>query len=382
MIQRQLQISMGNYALVAEETYANGASYLSIGAARFYQELALQAFLDTCIPVTLLDPALYSSIRAEEANGGTRLDFEGGTQAERWIASDISNYQASKGYAFFDNNDVLQELSYTIRYLSGPYSVLHTITLTYEATAKDILTPDPEQCTKVDDIKLPLLLEKASLYLLAIDNITAETTQNLESDAGAMRWELTSRIDTYGRLDTQMALVQKSIVITDLPSGKEDLYWSREMYADGLYTSRAQNGEHNVSTSVSPSDIRNSCNTLFLQGVLATDEISSISLTEQNGIYTLSLVPTAAFGDNLCEMACSILFDTPDLLKQLATDESVNRLEAYLSIDKYTGLPVAAGYTYQVTHMVGILSYELFCSAEQTFSIPSATAYDTILTAK
>jgi len=381
MILRHQKISMGDYALVTGETYTNGASFLSIGTSRFCQELSLQDFLDTCIPANLLDPTLYSSIRAEKVNGGTRLYFADGTRAENWIIDDISNYQASEGYVHFDQNDTLQESAYTIRYLHGPYSVLYTVTVTYEVTAKDIITPDPEQYTKIDDVKLPVLLEKASLYLLSLDNITAKNTQILESDAGAMRWELTSQVDTFGSLDNQMALVQKSIVTTDLPSGKEDRFWSKELFLDGVYSLNSQNGEHSTSTTISPSDIRNSCNTLFLQGALTTEDISSISLSEQNGVYTLFLVPTGAFGDGLCEMACSILFDTPDLLKQLATGESVNCLEAYLSIDKYTGLPVAAGYTYQVTHMVDILSYKLFCSTEQTFSVPSTTAYDQILDA-
>lgn len=376
-------ISIADLRLHTSEVFSDGICYLSVGSSGFYAETTAEAYLEGCTPAVLLDPSLYTRSSAQETADGTVLSFSNGTSAEAWFPSKDALYQGSEGFVVFDKNDSLRSASYKIQYLSGSYNVLYTVSVTYGDAPTNIAKPsDPEAYQEISDLQIPVLLEKFSMQLFSADYVTAQTERTLKSDAGAILWKLRSDVNMHGSVEEQMALINKTITTTDYSSSKEDKHWSQELFLEGKYTISSQTGDSISSDAVSALDIRDSCQALLIQGVLTAGDISGGTITEKDGIYTITLVPTQEFGDLLCRMACQILFDAPDLLKQLATDEVVNRLEAYISVDQYTGLPVAAGYTYQVTHMVDdILSYELFCKTQQEFSVPSATAYNTILAA-
>ncbi len=372
------KISMGNYAFNASEFYYNGVCYLNVNSTGFYQAIPAETYLLSCIPRVVLDPSLYTEALTEETEDGVLLRFIKGTNAEDWILPNISDFAFSEGSAFFDKTDTLQSVSYTIRYLNGPYPVQYTVTVDYEITSTNWDLPTFEDYRQISDLQVPILLEKATLQLLALENITAHSKQTMNSEAGSILWEFRSDVDVYGKAKEQAALIKQTILTSDYANNKEDLYWSQELYLDGQYHMTAQKGEDIFSDTIPPQQIRDNCSALLLQGLLSAQDITGGAIAESDGLYTITLNPTAVFGDQLCRNACEVLFDYPELLKQLATSERVDKLEAYITVDKYTGLIAAAGYDYQVTHSVDIVSYKLICQTEQTFTLPSSTAYSTI----
>lgn len=382
MILLDRKVSMGNYAFDASEFYTNGTCYLTVDSAGFYQAIPAETYLLSCIPRVLLDPSLYLKASAEETEDGVLLRFMNGTKAEDWILPQISGFEVSEGTALFDKNDALQSVSYTIRYLNGPYPVQYTVTVGYEITSTELDMPAFEDHKQISDLQIPMRLERATLQLLALENITAQSKQTMNSEAGSILWELHSNVDVYGKAEEQAALIRQTILTTDYAANKEDLHWSQELYLDGNYHMATQKGDDIFSDTIPPQQIRDTCSTLLLQGLLSAQDISGGTITESEGRYKITLDPTEAFGDQLCRTACEVLFDYPELLKQLATSERIDKLDAYITVDKYTGLIEAAGYDYQVTHAVDILSYKLTCHTEQTFSLPSTTAYNTILDAQ
>ena len=69
-------------------------------------------------------------------------------------------------------------------------------------------------------------------------------------------------------------------------------------------------------------------------------------MEDLGSLYYMEITFNEDFGNAIQNAACATLWQDPGFLNAYASAYTTDEVTGYMSIDKYTGLPVASGYTY------------------------------------
>ena len=100
--------------------------------------------------------------------------------------------------------------------------------------------------------------------------------------------------------------------------------------------------------------------------------------TDMNGILLAEFTCTDDLGELLCKEICSDLFGDSQLLNDHASAYRNEVLDFYVSADKYTGLPIAAGFLYQGIHTIDGQEFTLSQQIDCSFDLAGLEVYEEI----
>lgn len=362
------------------ETWAGGNLYAQLDDLyKITSEMDAQTAADRYAPVVLLDAALYSTITTEELEGGsTRILFADPTAAEAWAMPEIGELTEASGSALVNETGALTEMNYSLTFAYGPTTVRMEVCSKPMDTVKEVSAPEDTSAYITTEVPDALnLYARATNQLPLADQSAIQTSDMIVSAAAAMVLTESSDIYTHGTGKDTIMKLESDIGITSYYENIEEEITYEIIYKDGKMT-QTQNGGLPSTSSATWEDVSELLPSTMLADSISPDYWQSITATQFGSLYLMEYTFTEDFGNSTHNELCDELFGDPSLLYNMASEYTNDKLEGYLSIDLYTGLPVAMGVLYEGTHTIEGEKCLLSSQSDITIEAPALGAYKEI----
>lgn len=375
--------TVDGYVLSSQEYYEAGQVWMLFENLPFTSEMDAESYLDRFLPALLPDASLYGSVTAEATAGGYNLTFSEPTAAESWLTGEQAELHSAQGTAVLDSEGHLVRTGYIASYTFGStrydvdYSVAVSIPETLELS--NTLPASGEEYVTLSFIDAPLVLSQATYDIMASTNLTCTTVDTMVTQAGGAVFSQQEYLDLYGTGADTMTNYKLSINLQDY-TGVVDEYELVENTQKKILkiTENDGNPASRLLSEAQVNNLRTDYVNTILDFVWEPADLTGATIEDLGSVYLLELTGNDALGEVYEGAACKSFWTDENFLRNLASDYRTDTLSAYLSIDKYSGLPVAFGFTYEGIHTIQGGEYLLSDQWDQTFFLGSNTAYEAI----
>ena len=363
-----------------KEIWYQGNVYAELdNTYRYCGSVDAEAAADRYAPVVLLNAELYGSVTSETTGSSTLITFAEPTAAESWAMPEEGQLVEASGTATVSADGALKEMTYTVTYIYG------TTEITLEVQSKPLDTPrnvaapaNPdtyEVISCVDALRMSLAVPA---MLAQADDITLSSLESLFCQAAGVVRNQSTVINQSGRREATKAKIETGVYFMNYGTGESQKLDQEETFLNGKLTTVVNNGLPSTSSGISWEDIRSYTAEQMLYGMLDWDYWQDVTATDMGSVYFLEYTLNDNFGNTMQNGICNMLWSDPSFLYSLASKYENAELNGYLSVDKYTGLPVAAGFYYKGIHTIDGQDYELSLQFDQSIEAPSLGAYKEI----
>ena len=353
------------------EIFADGTMYVTMDSTdQFRGEVTAEEYAQRFAPAVLLDAALYGDVTQE----GSVLAFSAPTAAESWAMPEGAELVDASGTALLSDSGELQKTTYSLTYTYGPARITLDVEVypTIEPVTVDV--PDSADAyTLLEYADAPRLSAAAFCYLREAQNIQTSSLESTLSQAGGFILNQSTTLNEYGTGADYLAKVETNVFIMDSSTSQQ--YEQEELFRDGKYTVTQDDGEPQELTNVSSSLMEDYCGDLLSDGFISYQYWQEATAWDLGSLYLLELTFTQDWGDSMQDEICSTYFGSASLLNDLAESYVTNETSGYLAIDKYTGLPTAAGFYYEGAHTIDGEEYLLRRQMDYSMEAPALGAY-------
>lgn len=365
----------------SEEYYDGTKCYLIMNGQPFSGELTREEYLARFVPAILLDSSLYSSVSAKDDTSGTVLTFQDPTAAETWAMPEYGALVKASGKAVLNGEGTVTSTTYSIEYTLGAIVVEMDVTADIKVleamSLTNTLTPAEEEYIPLSYIDTPLLMLQALHNIQQSESVTFASTETIISAAAAVYLSNGITYDIYGTGEDLLANIEKNVTLADLSTGKSQSSSGTENFQKGKYTF-SSDGSDPVSQNVNASVVEAICRDALINSLKSPELIASAEISDLGSVYYLEMTGSEAMAEELYREASVALFSDEDLLDDYAEAYEVVSMDLYLSIDKFTELPVAYGYYYEGMHTIEGQECQFSYQGDYSYFLSSNTSYETI----
>ena len=363
-----------------DEIWHQGTVYADMeGAYRFSGPVDEEAAAFRYTPVALLNLDLYGSVTAETGDAGTVITFAEPTAAETWAVPEEAELVEATGTAKLSADGKLEQMTYTVSYIYGTTEYTEEYTSTPKATAETVTVPaDTDAYTAISYVDALDQYMEVAMMLMQADSITSSSLESLTSQAAALVRNQSEQIYMAGRKDDTVAKFETGLYVMDYSTMESDEYDIEETYQNGRLTTVENDGLPSTASGYDWEDIRVYAIEGALYGMIDMDYWTDVTATDMGSVLFMEYKLNDNFGNTIQNGVCDMLWDDSSFLMNLSSDYRNGELNGYLSLDKYTGLPVAAGFYYEGYHTIEGYEYALSVQYDQSFELPSKGAYQEI----
>lgn len=330
------------------------------------------------IPVVLLDAALYGELTCENTGADTKLLFAEPTAAESWALPEEAVLSDAHGAVTLDANGAITQMEYTVSYTFGPSEVKLEVISKPRGESDEVTAPaKAASYTALSDIDAVCLSQRAIGLLMQATTTTIITQVNVASQAAAYMENSTVQLDLHGRQEDTQAKVATNVTVMSNAADTET-YKQVGEFVDGRYTVTTNDGLPSTTPGVDWKAMREYAGSVLLSNSIAMDYWSDATVTDLGSVYLLEISPNEMFGNTIQNYICQSLWEDPSFLMNMASNYETQTTNAYLSIDKFTGLPTAGGYAYTGVHTIEGQDYLLMTQYDRSIEAPSQGAYQEI----
>lgn len=328
-------------------------------------------------PVVLLDAGLYGSVTSEATAAGTTITFENPSAPELWAIPEDGELMEANGSVLIDANGKIEMMRYTITYIHGTTEITRTVESKPLNEPETVPEFSPDTYSPIDHIDALRLFITAPPMMFQADSITVNSLESMMTQAaGVMRNQ--SHVTTMsGRREDTKAKVEIGVYFMDYSTSESQEYDLEQIYNSGKLTTVENDGLPSTQ-AFSWEDIRTYAAQQMIYGFASIDFWQDVTATDLGSVVLLEYQLNDNFGNTIQNSICSMLWNDSSFLMKLASKYENKELNGYLSIDKYTGLPVAAGYYYEGSHTIDGQEYLLSLQYDQSIELPSIGAYQEI----
>lgn len=368
----------GDYEIEIQETYADGKVYAQINHDCFSQEMTAEDFQARYTPLQVFDPAIYGAAEVTGEETETTLLFSLPSAVESWLAPGADVVDAT-GTVKLDAAGALTQCVYTAEYTYGGNHFNYSLEVNYGAPAVEPAAPeDPDSYALLESIDPILMMEQTYGYLLQSKQLSSNSLESTFTQAAGFLSNVQANIYTHGEGFQHMIKVEQSVYQMDYTSNQDFKLEFEETFRNGKYHSITDDGEPVLNSTVTR-DVM----VTYYQGMLVEDlpelaNIASAKTTHLGSLYLAECTLTEEYADLLRGTICTDIFGNPSLLDDLASAYQTNKAEFYLSVDCYTGLPVAMGIQFECAHTIDGQKYLLTYQVDNSFDLGSLEAYKAI----
>lgn len=360
-----------------KELWYQGVAYAELDSTYRYQGPVAQETLSSrYTPVVLLNAELYGSVTSETTADGTTVTFAEATALESWVAPEEAELVEASGTALISPEGVMQEMRYTVTYIYGNAMITKEVTSKPMETPKTVTAPaNPDTYESISYVDALRTTISAPAMLFQSDSITASSLESMFCQAAGFMRNQSNTVNVHGRKDETIAKIEIGIFVRDYGTGESQELDQEEIFRDGKLTTVTNDGLPSTQNGVAWEEIRDYASEMLLYGLVAMDFWQDITMTDMGSVLLLEYTLNDNFGNTLQNSICQMLWNDPSFLIALADDYRNEELTGYLSLDKYNGLPVAAGYYYKGIHTIEGQEYELTLQLDQSYEAPAKGAY-------
>lgn len=359
------------------EIWNQGTVYAQLeDGYRFSGALDPQAAVNRYIPIGLFTTALYGSIVAETSAEGTVITFSEPTGAESWAMPEEGELLEASGTAVVNADGALKEMEYALTYRNGPAEITVEVTSSPWDIPRTVTAPaDPENYVPIDYVDALRISTVVPAMLFQTDSLSFTGMQSIFCQAAGVMQNQSTQVQLHGRREDTQAKIDTDIFFMDYSTGQSEEYALEETFRDGKLTSVVNGGLPTTNSGVSWEDVRTFASETVVQGILEMDFWENVTASDMGSVYLLEYQLNDNFGNTMQNDICEMLWEDPSFLYNLASEYKNVEVNGYLSVDKYTGIPVAAGYYYEGIHTIDGVDYTMTMQYDQSMEAPAKGAY-------
>ena len=363
-----------------EEIWHQGTVYANLeDTYRFSGPVDAEDIAFRYTPVVLLNAELYGSMTAENGDGGTVITFTQPTAAESWAMPADAELVDATGTATVSAEGKLEQMTYSVSYIYGTVEYTVEYTSVPRDTADTVAVPaDTDAYTAIDYVDALNRYMEVSMMLLQADSMISSSVESLTSEAAGFMRNQSNQTYLHGRKEDTVAKFDISVYAMDYTTMESDEYELEETYGDGKLTTVENGGLPSTESGYAWEDIRSYAAQSVLDTLTDMDYWENVTATDLGSILLIEYDFNENFGNTLQNSVCEMLWGDAGFLLELASDYRNGELNGYLSVDKYTGLPVAAGFYYEGVHTVDGYDYTMSVQYDQSIEAPAKGAYQEI----
>lgn len=375
--------TLGEYVLDSQEYFTGGQVWMLFDNLPFTAEMETENYLRRFAPAAALELSLYGDVTLEPTASGYTIRFANPTAGESWTVPEDAELTSASGTAWLDADGNLTKSSYTAsyRYGSTAYEEEYTISLSYpeSLSLSNTLPAGEEEYVSLEFIDAPMMLQRSYYDLLSTNSISYTSNDTVVTQAGGAAFIQQESLDLMGTGVDTMFKYTLDISLQNA-QGVVDAYSLEETLKKKIYKI-SENDAEPMATMLKDyqiDDIREENLSMTHDFLWMPKDITGASIEDLGSVYLLTLTGSESLGDLYEDTAVSMFWQDGAFLRDLAEDYRTDLLEAYLSIDKYTFLPVAFGFEFTGVHTIEGQEYTLTDQWNQTLFLGSNTAYEAI----
>ncbi len=371
------ETDLDGYVTTYDELFRDGTLYTTMdGSLYFKGDMTADEYISRFAPVVLLDAALYGDITAN----GDVLTFSAPTAGESWIVPEYGTLVDAAGTAKLNADGSIGSYTYSVTYSIGGAEIHYDIETDISLSAGEIATVDESIAyVELEFADAPRYMEQAAGYLLqpaGVHSVSASMTESVITQAGGAVRNQSTVINSWGTGKDYMGAVDISVYL--MSAGGSDSYEQEERFVDKTYTVSIDGGEPQTQSGVSASAFQSYCVESVSSAFPSAEFLSGCTATDLGSIYFLELTFNEDLAAALKGGAVSVFWGDPDYLDEVTDEYRTQEMTGYLSIDKNTGLPLAAGYYFEGYHTLDGTEFMLSLQQDQSFDLVSEDAYEAI----
>lgn len=372
--------SFNSSDLSFQEYFTGGTVYSQHSGESFRSEISQEDYLDQQLPVILLDSSLYGSTGVtENADGAKEYTFSQASAGESWAVPQGIEAEIADGHATVGSSGELESMGYHVAFVVGNIRYEYEISTDYTYGAQDLsgkAPADPDSCITIGSNLIPRLASHAVFDLARTDVLTATLQRESYSQAAGVYF--VEQHTMHGYFADSYALAksdyQNRVQYYD---GSEYPYAFQEYFEDGKY-SYTEDGE-TTTQRLSNSQILTYCRDFAATHLVSMgDWLSGATMKDLGNVYYLQFTATDRYSENFRAAVSQLLFSDENYLEQFSSAYRTDELDIYLTVDKFTGLPVAAGFSFTGVHTIDGVQYQLVDDVNCTMILSSADTYESI----
>ncbi len=361
------------------ETYSDGTLYIELkDQVQFSAPLAAEDLANRYVPVVLLDISLYEDVTVTEEGDTATISFAAPTAAEVWAMPADAELVEASGTATVTGGK-LTAMAYTVTYDYGSVSVTWTTESKPRAQAEAVTLPPEAARYMYTPLQSPdalwLFLQAENLKDQAISGTLSGVSSMFSQAAGVVRNQVQT-VDFYDTEKDMMGKFVTDVYLMDYANNADDTYTLEENYQNGRYVYTENDGvPTTINNQISKQQIRDYYRQNLLSNALKPEYWTDVTVEDLGSLYYMEFTLNEDFGNMEQSIICATLFQNPGLLNSLASAYTTDEVIGYMSVDKFTGMPVAVGFSYQGTHTIEGDPYVLTCQNDISYTLPSLGAY-------
>ena len=373
-------IKIGTNETNYTEFYTAGNAYCQNGVDIYACKMTSEEFMGRHIPAVLLEPALYENITEEVSESRTLIRFSNATALEGWAADKDAVLLSATGTATLNPEGTLLQSTYLAEYQLG--EITYTLKVTSKVSSPDDLDLSKSFPAKLKGYPKLAVLDAPRLLIEAIGNIrtasaiTCSNKELLNCAAAVVSRSQQILVNTYGSGDDFIARTEYSGKIVSQTAGTTDMEQT-EMFLNGKKTVSINQSEPIDEPGYTAQQMRCYCESSVLSALFPLAYLKDVQLSEDENTYTLHFTGTDALANALCASIYENL--QTGNLDSFAESYETDTISGYLTLDRFTGLPVKAGLSLARAHSIGGIYYKLIYKLDSDITLASETAYDTIM---
>ena len=371
-------VDQDGYLTVYYEQFQDNTLFVTLDSQYYFQgEMSADAFTARLTPIVMLDATLYEDISVENE----KILFTNASAGETWIVPEHATLVNAKGSMLLDDDGKASSAEYDVTYSMGGIEIRYVISVIYysadNAAVEEIKNPDTY--TTLEYVDAPRITQTACGYLMQAYDAHALTTniaESVYSQAGSVIRNQVTTINSWGSGKDYTAEVDLSIFMMTVNG--EDSYEQNERFENGVYSMSQNGGDHIKNTSVKSDAFQNYVVQSLLANLPDDKYLTNATAEDLGTLIYLDLTYSDDLPNGICQSICEQFWGDSDFLNNLASSYETETMEFYFSVDKFTGLPTAIGYSYAGNHTIEGFSYPLTKQLDQSFDLCSVDAYKTL----
>ncbi len=362
-------MTIGKKQTVITEVFAENTAYCTVNESTFCSDMTPEIFAAQFAPAAAIDISLYKTVAAEKNKDGVYIRLEDATGPEVWCIPQNGKMRTGSGTILLDSKGNLKETTYNIEYQQGLEIVNLTVTVELETLVDPlILVPDKTKYIPISAPYVPRMLERIYGYLLQANNIFATGTESINCQASGIKHDQKTTLIMENADNNLSASVNSNISIIDYNNGANPTEQSHEeKFQDNVYSISNDGGKTFEQKDVTAQQMLSYCQDYLVKNLILPEYISSVTASEDEENYTLQITGTEELAQLICENACQVLYDNPQLLNDLASSYKTQKITCYYTVGKYSGEPISAGLDYSGEHIIEGFAYTLTYNAQITY---------------
>ncbi len=356
---------IGQYSIATTTFNKDDHTYLKVGNGLYKAKLDIQQFRNEFIPVIFFNCNNYRHVSELKGDGQTVIVFSEPTTIESWAAPQDAELVSATGNATIRKSKIVS-CNYNLMYQYNGVTFQITYSAEISPTKSSIELTDIGKYVTISNLDAPLELERAYGYLMYTDNITASLYESIDCQTFGDNRNQSIDIITAEQDSKYSATLSIQVrQVSESWGGAVTKQTQNITYKDRIYKSKVNKEKPVEKTTITPEYMKSYCRDYLVGTIILPENITKVRISEDDGSYKYTFtLKDNALSERICNKASMALYSNDTSLDGLY---KTDKLYAYISVDKHTGLPTASGIQYSGSHTLNDTNYSLTYKTGQTY---------------